>query len=136
MSPARKIFGQVLGLALATTAVLLALGYAPTRRFGGDEALPAMFVGCAVGVVASLLGAVPVILARNKPHIEAWTAAMGAMAVRLGVAIVAGVGLALAGTWPAKPLLVWVVISHVGLLIPDTLLSIKVLARQALAENR
>lgn len=136
MSPGKKVFGQFLGFALVVAALLLALGFLPTRRLGGEAALPAMFVGCAVGVVASLVGTIPVLLARNRPHVEAWTAAMVAMGVRLGIAIVLGVGLALSGIWPPKPLLVWVVLSHGGLMVPDTLLGIKVLARQALAEDR
>lgn len=117
-------------------AVLLVLGWAPTRRLAGEEALPAMFVGCAISVVGSLAGTVPVILARNRPHVEAWSAALAAMGTRLAVVLVLAAALALSGAWPARPLLVWVLVSHAGFLVPDTLLSIKVLARQALAENR
>ena len=61
---------------------------------------------------------------------------MIAMVVRLGIAIVLGVGVALSGMVPQKPLLIWVATSHAAFLVPDTLLSIKVLARQALAEDR
>ena len=136
MSPERKIFGQFLGLALIVAVLLVALGYVPTRRWAGDEALLAMLAGCAVGVVASLFGTIPVFLAKSKPHVEAWTAALAAMGVRLGIVIVSGLALTLAGTLPAKPFLIWLVIAHAGLLVPDTMLSIKILARQALAENR
>lgn len=136
MSPGKKAFGQFLGLALLVAVALPALGWVPTRRWAGDEALSAMFAGCAIGVVASLLGSIPVFLAKNKPHLEALTAAMAAMGVRLAIAAVLGVAVAMAGTLPVKPLLIWLVIGHAGLLIPDTMLSIKILARQALAENR
>lgn len=125
-----------MGLAVVVAAVLLVLGWAPTRRLAGDEALPAMFVGCAISVVGSLAGTVPVVMARNRPHTEAWSAALAAMGTRLAIVIVLGAATALAGIWPAKPLLLWVVVSHAGFLVPDTVLSIKVLARQALAENR
>jgi hypothetical protein len=123
------------GLAAIMAAALLVLGWAPTRRLAGDEALPAMFVGCAISVVGSLAGTVPVILARNKPHLEAWSAALAAMGTRLAVVIVLGAAAALAGWWPTKPLLLWVAVSHAGLLVPDTLFSIKVLARQVLAQQ-
>ncbi len=118
------------------TAALMALGYGPTRRLAGDEAVPAMLAGCAISFFASLVGTAPVLRARNEPHVAAWSAAMIAMAVRMGIALMLGVALALAGAFPAKPLLLWVVISHAVLLVPDTLLSIKVLAQQALAEEK
>lgn len=135
MSPGRKIFGQFLGLAAIVAVLLLVLGWAPTRRLAGEEALPAMFVGCAISVVGSLAGTVPVIMARNKPHVEAWSAVLAAMGIRLAIVIVLGAAFAFAGNWPTKPLLVWVALAHVGFLVPDTLLGIKVLARQALAEK-
>lgn len=121
---------------LVVAAALLLLGYGPTRRLAGDEAVPAMLAGMAIAAVASLAGAVLVFKARHKPHLEAWTAAMGVMATRLGIAIVLGVAVALAGALPARPLLLWIVISHAGFLVPDTLLSTQVLARQALVEDR
>ncbi len=121
---------------MMVTAALMALGYGPTRRMAGDEGVPAMLAGCAIGFAASLVGTVPVMRARNEPHAASWSAAMVAMAVRMAVAIVLGVALALAGSFPAKPLLLWVVISHAALLVPDTLLSIKVLAQQALVEEK
>ncbi len=136
MSAGWKIFGRFLGFAVLVTAALVALGYGLTRRLAGEEAVGAMLAGCAVGFVASLVGTIPVLLARNDPHVAAWSAAMVAMVTRLGVAIVLGVALAFGGVFAAKPLLLWVVISHGALLVPDTLLSIKVLARRALAENR
>lgn len=136
MSPDRTIIGRYLGLMVMVTAALLLLGYAPTRRLGGEEAVPAMLVGCAISVVASVVGTLPVFLARNRPHLEAWTAAMVAMAVRLGIAIVLGVALALSGVFATKPLLIWVAVGHAAFLVPDTLFSIKVLAQQALAEDR
>lgn len=136
MSPARRIFGQFLGLVLIVAAALLTVGWVPTRNVAGDEALKAMVAGCAIAAVASLVGTLPVILARNKPHLDAWTAALVAMGVRLAVIVALGAAVALSGTVPARPLLLWLVLSHAGFLVPDTLLSIQVLARQALAENR
>ncbi|NJL30073.1 MAG: hypothetical protein HC897_20360, partial [Thermoanaerobaculia bacterium] len=62
-------------------------------------------------------------------------AALGATATRLGVVIVLAAVVALAGVVETKPLLLWVVISHGGLLIADTLLSVKVLSKRELAEN-
>ena len=136
VAPAKAIFGRFLGLVGLVTTLMMLLGYLPTRQLAGDAALPAMFAGCAIGVVASLIGTVPVYLARNKPHVEAWSSAIVAMAVRLGVVIVLGASLAMSGALPVKPLVIWILISYAGLMIPDTLLSIKILAQQALAETR
>lgn len=136
MSPGRKIFGTFLGLVLAVAAALLLLGYGPTRRLAGDEAVPAMLAGVAIAAAASLAGALLVFKARHRPLADAWSAAMGVMGARLGIVIVLGAAVALAGAFPVRPLLIWIVISHAGFLVPDTLLSIKVLARQALAEDR
>lgn len=94
-----------------------------------------MVAGCLVSFVASLVGTLPVLAARNQPHIEAWTAAMIAMVVRLGIVIVLGISLTLGGLFPQKSILLWVVISHAAFLIPDTVLSIKVLAKQSLAKQ-
>lgn len=136
MSPGQKIFGRFSGLALALAAALLLLGYGPTRRLAGDEAVPAMIAAVAIAAVASLAGALLVYRARHRPHAEAWNAALGAMAARLGIAIVLGVAVALTGAFPVRPLLLWIVIAHAGFLVPDTLLSTQVLARRALAEDR
>lgn len=93
-----------------------------------------MLAGCLVSFVASLVGILPVLAAKNQPHIEAWTAAMIAMVVRMGIVLILGIALALGGYFPQKPFLLWAVIAHAAFLIPDTLLSIQVLAKQVLAQ--
>ena len=46
---------------VAGTAVLIALvGALPTRRLGGEEAIPAMIAGCVIGALASAAGGIPV----------------------------------------------------------------------------
>ncbi len=135
VSPGTSIFGRFLGLTLLVTAALLLLGHGLTERWAGTGALTAMYAGCAVGAAASLAGTVPVLRARKRSHVDALSAAMVAMGVRLGIALGLGIALAMSGVFPTRPLLLWVVVSHAGLLVPDTLLSIKVLAQQALMEN-
>jgi hypothetical protein len=123
-------------LALSIAIALLLVGYRPTMKLAGEEALPAMFVGVAVALVASLAGTLPVFWSRHKPPGEAWGAAVGAMGARMAVALGLGCGLALATPLPVKPLLLWVVITHGAMMVPDTMLSIKILAQGALAEDR
>lgn len=129
------IYGRFAALAIAVTALLAALGLLPTRRLAGDEAVGALLAGCAIGLAASLAGAVPVLLARGVETGQATPIAMMAMSVRLVLVIALGLIAAGSGLWAPKPLLVWVVISHAGLLIPDSLLSIKVLAQREPAED-
>lgn len=135
MSAGRRVFVQFLLLAGAIVALLLALGYLPTRRLAGEAGLAAMLAGCLVSFVASLAGAVPVLLARHRSHVEMVPAALLATATRLGVAVVLAVAVVLSGLIAARPLLLWVVISHAGLLIADTLLSIRVLSKRELANS-
>ena len=59
-SPAAAEYLRFLGWAVAVGAAAALLGYAPTRRLGGEGALPAMVAGCAIGVIASAVGALPV----------------------------------------------------------------------------
>lgn len=136
MSAPRRVFLQFLLLAGAIVVALIALGYLPTRRLAGEAGLAAMLAGCLVSLVASLAGTVPVFLARHRSHVEMVPAALVATATRLGVAIVLTTAVALAGSIATKPLLLWVVISHGGLLIADTMLSIKVLSKRELAEKQ
>lgn len=135
MSAGRRVFLQFLLLAGAIVALLLVLGWVPTRRLAGDAGPPAMIAGCLVSLLASLAGTVPVLLARRRSHVEMVPAALGATATRLGVVVVAAAAVALSGVVETKPLLLWVVISHGGLLIADTLLSVRVLSKRELAKS-
>lgn len=136
MSIGRALYGRFLVSTAVIAIAMPLIGYVPTRRLGGDEAIPAMLVGCLVALLASLAGTVPVLLARDRSPVDAVPAMMIAMGVRLGVAVVLGFAVAASGLVPAKPLLYWVVIAHAGLMIPDTHFSIKVLAQRAMAEDR
>ncbi len=136
MSPAeRKNFVSFLSLLLGVAVLMMVAGYLPTRRLGGDAAVLAMFAGSAIGFVASLAGAALVLSARDRKGPDVVPVAMGAMAVRTGVALVVGIAVSLSGLVPAKPLLLWVVIAHAGFLIPDTHLSIKLLGQRARGEK-
>lgn len=104
--------------ALAAAAALL--GALPTRRLGGDGALLAMAVGCGISALGSAVGGLPFALAR--PGRAAETAPRGLLASALRPLVVLGLGLAaaLSGRLPVAPLLVWLAISYVLLLVPDT----------------
>lgn len=136
VSPAeRKDYALFLSLLLGTAVLLMVAGYLPTHRMGGDAAIAAMFVGCGISFVASLVGAALVLSARDRRGPDVVPVAMGAMATRMGVALVLGIAVSVSGLVPSKPLLLWVVAAHAGFLIPDTHLSIKLLGQRARGEQ-
>jgi hypothetical protein len=102
-------------------AILIALiGYLPTKRWGGESAVRAMLAGCGVGVVASALGGVPVLLFSGTGGMSGGTGALAAMAVRFAAALGLGLAAALSGSFERGPLLLWLAISYMVLLTVDT----------------
>lgn len=129
MPPSGKLFGRFLALIAALVAALATVGYLPTQRLGGDRATIAMLAGCAIALLASALGTVPVLLARGRGHAELIPTVFLAMGIRVAAALALGIGVALSGLLPIKPLLVWLLIGHGVLIVPDTLFGIKVLSQ-------
>lgn len=117
--PAAGGYLRFLAWAIAVAAVLVLLGWVPTRRLGGEDAIPAMLAGCAVVVLASALGAVPIALVRGGSA-QRTQAVLLSMAVRLGAVVVLAVAAVLSGWFPRQPLLLWVAISYVAMLVVDT----------------
>lgn len=109
-----------LARALAVIAGLLVLGYVPTVRLAGDGAVPAMLAGCGLSLVASLAGTVPIVLARQRTALEAMPSVIGSITLRIALVLALATAAALSGWFVNKPLLLWVAISHVGLLVVDT----------------
>ncbi len=105
--------------AVGIVAGLMAVGYLPTVRLGGQEAVPAMLTGCAVGLAASFLGALPVWKARQRDPRETLPAVIGSITLRFAAAIALATAAVLSGGFATRPLLLWVAISYVGLLATD-----------------
>ncbi len=57
---------RFLGWAVVVGVALALLGYVPTRRLGGEGALPAMVAGCVIGVIASAVGATAIARYRRR----------------------------------------------------------------------
>jgi len=118
-------------LALAVTVALAALGWIPTLRRAGSEALPALLAGCAVSLAAALVGGW--VLQRADPGsrlrgaavqgpeaAQAMVAGLQAMGVRLLVLAALGTAVGLADVVPLEPFLIWMVISYLALLPVET----------------
>ena len=111
---------------VAGAAVLIALvGALPTRRLGGEEAIPAMIAGCVIGVLASAAGGIPIALGRRTVETAADPAEklkvmMLSMALRLVAVVALGAAASLSGEFERVPLLLWIAIGYVALLAVDT----------------
>lgn len=114
---------------VAGAAVLIALvGALPTRRLGGEEAIPAMIAGCVIGALASAVGGIPVGLARRGRKATDPAGRLNAMlfSMLLRLAVVVGLGAAaLAVGFERKPLLLWIGISYLALLAVDVRYAVK-----------
>jgi hypothetical protein len=124
MSVARSAVAEYLrflGWVVGVGAALALLGYAPTRRLGGEGALPAMVAGCFIGVVASAVGALPVLSARRAGRTGLPLQGMlAAMALRFVTALVLGLSVGLAGWFEPRPLVTWIALGYVAQLALDT----------------
>ena len=118
-SPAAEYL-RFLAWAVSVGVALALLGYAPTRRLGGEEAVPAMIAGCLIGVLASAVGAVPVALARRRGARTATLQGMlVSMALRLTVVVALGLSAALSGWFATRPLLIWIALGYMAQLALD-----------------
>jgi hypothetical protein len=110
---------RFLAWAVAVGAAAALLGYVPTRRLGGEGALPAMVAGCAIGVIASALGALPILISRKSGSAPSPVPGLLSMAIRLAVLVVLGLSMGLSGWFEVRPLVVWIAIGYGALLALD-----------------
>ena len=126
-------FARFLILAGAVVVFVAGVGYVPTKRLAGSDGTLAMAVGCGISLIASAMGAVPVVLARRQMGTDSQaagrrvTAVMMSMAVRFFAVLIMGVAAALSGMFVTAPLLVWLGISYVVLLTVDTVFALRAL---------
>lgn len=112
-------------------AVLAGIGFAPTQRLGGPGAVTGMLAGCGISTAAGLCGmAVVLLLAGRRTAVQPadrLAVTVAPMALRFVLAVLAGMGAALAGVGEPKSLLVWLSISYMALLPVETSFAIRVL---------
>lgn len=117
-SPAAELL-RFLALAAVVGIALVLLGYPATRRLGGEEAIPAMIAGCAIGVLASAMGALPVFFSRRSGARDALRGMLLSMALRLAAVVVLGLAAGLSGWFEIRPLLIWIAFGYVAILPLD-----------------
>lgn len=117
-------YTRFLSLAVAIVFGLCALGWLPTRRLAGTDAVAAMLVGCAISLVAAALaGWLLVAVSGDTPEARMQRSFL-AMVVRLAVVVALGVAAALSGEIARQPLLFWIGTAYVALLPLEVKLAI------------
>jgi len=99
-------------------------------------AVRAMFAGCAGSLVASMLAAVPVVLATPRDQVAAAQPAMMSLVARFVLVVLIGLTLVLSGLFEKEPLLIWLAISHVLLLVIDTIQTLKAVRTAPTVTNK
>jgi glycosyltransferase involved in cell wall biosynthesis len=118
--PRTAAYLRFLAWTVALAVAIALLGYLPTKRWRGEGAVRAMAAGCGVGVVASALGGVPVLLWSGGTGATGASGVLAAMAVRFAAALALALAGALSGEFERGPFLLWVAISYMALLTVDT----------------
>ncbi len=131
-----KNFLILAGLGFGTTAVLLIAGFVPTQRLGGSDAVVAMLVGCAVSLFGSLLGSLPILSAQQTTPQSLLQGQLLAMLVRMMVVLVVALSVTLSGWFDRVALLVWVALSYMALLIPETMWIVRRIRAVSINESR
>jgi hypothetical protein len=124
VSPGRRYL-RFAGLAVLVVAVLLGIGFVPTRRLGGATGLPAMAVGVLCSLAAALLAGWLLVSAQPATPTARMRLAMFAMSVRVASVLVLGLAAALSGVVARAPLLLWLALSYVVLLPLEVMLALE-----------
>jgi hypothetical protein len=82
-------------MAVAVIAVLCVVGIVPTRRLAGDEGLPGMFAGCAIGFISAAFAGLLLVTVPGDSAQAKLNRSFMAMAARFAAVVVLG---AAAGT--------------------------------------
>ena len=125
MSSAQRL-ARMFGLTLAVAVGLILIGYAPTVRLAGQEAIKPMLAGLTVSMVASLLGSLPLVTIEPTADPRSIpTRALGSMLIRFVAILTFGLALALSGWFQRTPFLIWIALSHLAFLSVDTIFALR-----------
>ena len=118
-------YARFLLSAVVVVVIAVAIGVLPTRRLGGEAAIPAMAAGCLVSFVSAALAGWLLVMFDAATPTARMQRAFLAMAVRLAVVIVLGLAAALSGEVARSPLLLWLAITYLALLPLEVKLAIE-----------
>ena len=113
-----RSYAKFLLLLLGLTSLLMVLGIAATRRLGGGEAVTAMFWGCGLSLLASVVGGLPKVLSGRSLQ-SSGTVGLGSLALRMGITLAGLLVILLSTDISRRAFLFWEAISYLVLLIAD-----------------
>lgn len=115
-----RTYTLLVGVALATTVVLAGLGYLPTIRAAGDQAVWSMLIGCLVSWLSSCVGAIPLARGLSAGGPQPAIAVLYSTAFRIVTVLLLVVPLVLGSGLERTVFVVWVALSYLVLLVVDT----------------
>ena len=116
MSHARRYLGFVAMLVLIS-GVLILIGIEPSRRLGGEEAVRGLLAGCALSVLSSVVGSVPVLLSGIRS--DRVIPMLASVCLRFLAALAGAAVLVTRDSLEPRAFLLWLGISYLALLVVD-----------------
>jgi hypothetical protein len=114
---------------IATGVALATLGYYPTLRIAGADAVSAMPAGIGISLLAACAGAVPISLSVAGDPRKAPQAILTATAVRFLVVLAVTASVVLSNWFDRATLALWVGISYLAMLAVDTIYAIHIVGK-------
>lgn len=127
MTPFLRSYARLTLAGLATATAIAALGYAPTLRLGGPEAIAPMLAGIGVSLVAGCISTAPITRASLAEATGGPQAILLATTLRFLVALVLTASILLSGWFDRTVLVIWVGISYLSMLLMETLFAVRLL---------
>lgn len=126
MTSSKSILLQYAASTLLIALALVAVGFVPTMRNAGGQGVSAMLAGCAVSLIGSWAGAIPLVFSGGGGAAHGANLALASMAVRIFIVAILATAVALTREFALAPLLIWVGISYMGFLIADTWFTVRI----------
>lgn len=113
-----RSYARLLLVLFGLALLLMAPGYAVSRRLGGEEAVAGMLWGCGLTLVAAAAGGLlPCVESRSEQQRGAL--ALGSLAVRMGITLLGALAILLATSVARSSFLLWVAVSYMVFLVAD-----------------
>lgn len=122
---------RMAALTTLVVALLVVVGFVPTRSAAGDTGVAAMLVGAGAALFGGLVGLLPPALFSGRDIAHYASGVLLGMALRMLVTLSLALGLRLANQWPAGPLLLWVGLAYIAILVVEGILLLQLKNRIA-----
>jgi hypothetical protein len=122
-------YARLILASIGTAAAIALLGYYPTLRVAGPDAIGAMFAGIIISMVAGLVGAVPIGLAVRGDPAKVPNAILMATAIRFVVVLALTASVVFGSAFDRNVLGLWVGISYLAMLVVDTSYAVHIVGR-------